>query len=274
MPFTVLIRGGGDLASGIAIRLFRVGWNVIITELPQPLAVRRLVSFAQAVYDGQIDVEEVHSRLISSPQQADELLRQRILPVLVDPGCETRHYFRPDVLLDARMIKRAPDLGMTEAPLVIGLGPGFVAQENCHAVIETMRGPTLGRVYWQGKAESDTGLPESVANHQADRVLRAPASGVLQNQAVIGSRVKAGQILCTVDGAALSAPFDGYLRGLLQNGLAVTQGMKIGDLDPRLLDERLVHLVSDKALALGGAALEAILSAPALRPRLKEAFTP
>jgi xanthine dehydrogenase accessory factor len=264
MPFLSLLRGGGDLASGVALRLIRAGIPVIITELAKPLAVRRTVSFAQAMYSGEIVLEGVKARRAESPEQARQFLSEGILPVIADPETKICSYFNPNVLIDGRMTKKSPDLGIDSAQLVIGLGPGFVAGENCHAVIETQRGPYLGRVIWQGSAEEDTGQPEKVGIHQDDRVLRAPADGVITSYAQIGDHLSEGQIVAEVNGIAIHTVFEGYLRGLLQDGLSVRQGLKIGDVDPRL-DPNLCFIVSDKALAIGGGVLEAILTRTDLR---------
>lgn len=264
MPLISLIRGGGDLASGAVLRLARAGIQVVVTELPQPMAVRRLVSFAQAVYDGTIEIEGIVGHLVHDIEEVYDCLAEGSVPVLVDPGCEIRFRLRPQVIIDGRMTKRPPDLSREAAPMMIGLGPGFVAGENCHAVVETMRGPFLGRVYYQGSAAPDSGLPDKVGVHQADRVLRAPASGVLRAYAQIGDHLKTGQIIADVDGKSLAAPFPGMLRGLLMEGLSVRAGEKIGDLDPRD-DARLCRLVSDKALAVGGGVMESILSRSELR---------
>jgi xanthine dehydrogenase accessory factor len=267
MAFRTLLRGGGDLSSGVAIRLHRAGIPVIISELAKPLAVRRLVAFAQAVYSDEINIEGVTGKRAASLSQAEEFLSRNIIPVMVDPEANIRNSMKPQVIIDGRMTKQSPDLNMDSALLVIGLGPGFVAGVNCHAVIETMRGPAMGRVIWQGSAEPDTGLPESVALKQGERVLRAPADGRLATLIEIGSFVRAGEVIAEVEGTPVHAAFDGYLRGLLQSGLVVQKGLKIGDVDPRP-DPHLATLVSDKALAVGGGVLEAILSRPELRPLL------
>jgi len=267
MSVVALIFGGGDLASGAAARLIRSGFKVAITELPQPLAVRRSVSFASAVYEGEIKVEDIRAVLVNQIDQVYHHFRAGEIPVLVDPTLEIRHALQPDVIIDARMTKKAPEYEHPAAPLVIGLGPGFIAGENCHAVIETMRSHYLGRVYWQGSALPDTGVPESVQNYQMTRVLRAPTSGRLINRYDIGDIVTEGDIIAEVNGLPVKAQFDGVLRGLLYHGVTVKAGMKIGDLDPRK-DERMYLYISDKALAVGGGVLEAVLSIPALRQRL------
>ena len=278
-PAEVLVRGGGDLASGVVLRLVRCGVRVIVFEIARPLAVRRLVAFAEAVYEGEITVEEVTARLVTHPADALDLARQGIVPVLVDPEAASRAFLKPLVMVDGRMTKQPPELGKDAAPLVIGLGPGFCAGdtgagENCHAVIETQRGPFLGRVIWQGQAALDTGEPDSVPmlsgggqGVRAERVLRAPADGILVTYASIGDRVEAGQVIAAVNGQPLAASFGGVLRGLLRSGTDVVRNLKVGDLDPRS-DPRLCRLVSDKALAIGGGALEAVLARAEIRSRL------
>jgi xanthine dehydrogenase accessory factor len=270
MSFIIALRGGGDLASGIAVRLHRAGLRVAISELTQPLAVRRLVSFAEAVYQGETVVEGITARRIKDPSDTLQILRvfaQRQIPVLIDPDFQALRSLRPTVVIDGRMAKQAPKQGMHQASLVIGLGPGFEAGLNCHAVIETNRGHRLGSVIWRGSAESDTGVPESVAEHGSERVLRAPRDGVFEARAEIGQLVTLGQVVAEVAGQPVQVKFSGVLRGLVQTGLPVVQGMKVGDVDPRG-DPAACRLVSDKALAVGGGVLEAILSRPDLRPLL------
>jgi xanthine dehydrogenase accessory factor len=267
MSLIVLIRGGGDIASGAAIRLKRAGFQVIITELPRPMAVRRLVAFAEAIYSEKITVEEMTARKVSSPEVALEAAEGEFIPVLVDPHADSRGILEPAVLVDGRMTKQPPDLGIQSASMVIGLGPGFIAGLDCHAVVETNRGHRLGRVIWKGSAEADTGVPEAVLNHRLNRVLRSPADGLLEACVEIGDILEEGQCIAKVSGETVLAPFKGVLRGLLHPGLEVCQGMKIGDVDPRL-DASFCKLVSDKALAVGGGVLEAILARPDLRSRL------
>jgi xanthine dehydrogenase accessory factor len=265
----VLIRGGGDLASGVAYRLQRAGLLVAITELPQPLVVRRAVSFAQAVFTGECTVEGILGRRVENAGQALERLGVGEIPVLVDSAGESIKTLQPLVLVDARMTKQPPDVGLEAAALVIGLGPGFVAGENCHAVVETQRGHTLGRVIWHGPASADTGIPEAVDRYRGERVLRSPADGILKAGAEIGQHIESGQVVAEVAGNPVVAPFKGVLRGLVYSGIPVLAGMKIGDLDPRD-DPRFCFLISDKSLAVGGGVLEAVLSEPWMRKKLAE----
>ncbi len=263
----VLIRGGGDLASGVAARLHRAGFAILIVELPQPLVVRRLVSFAEAVYRGEYQVEEISAQLADNLSQVEEILAEGRVAVLVDPDLTCLDEFNPLVLVDGRMTKHSPEYSGMPAPLVIGLGPGFRAGDNCHAVVETVRGHTLGRVLWEGEAAPDTGIPDPVLGISHRRVLRAPADGLIEAHAQIGDVVQEGAVLARVAGLNLTAPFDGVLRGLLKGGLPVREGMKIGDLDPRQ-DPQYARMISDKSLAIGGGVLEAILTRKDIRKRL------
>lgn len=263
----ILVRGGGDLASGVALRLHRAGFGVVITEINQPLMVRRKASFAQAVYDVTCDVEGVKAVRCANPQSTLETVHAGNIALLVDPEAECRKSLPFDAMVDGRMMKNSGNEKLDPSLFTIGLGPGFVAGIDCNAVIETNRGPYLGRVYWQGSAQPDTGIPESVGNHQLDRVLRAPADGILQANHEIGDLLHTGDLIASVNGSQVKAPFDGVLRGLLQPGLTVPKGMKIGDLDPRC-DTDLSFLASDKALAVGGGVLEALLSQADIRKKL------
>jgi len=263
----IYIRGGGDLASGVAARLFRAGWQIVITEIAQPLAVRRSVAFAEAVYSGRTVIEGIPGVKIQSIDQAVKVMESGAVAVLVDPRATTLGKLCPDVMIDARMLKQPPDLGISAAPLVIGLGPGFDAGRTCHAVIETKRGHSLGRVIWDGGAEADSGVPESVGVYQSERVLRSPADGVIGECRAIGSLVQKGEVVATVSGVPVMASFTGVVRGIVHEGVFVDKGLKIGDIDPRC-DPALCYMISDKALAVGGGVLEVILSTVPLREKL------
>ncbi len=254
----IVIRGGGDLASGIALRLHRAGFSLVILELSAPLTVRRSVSFSNAVYEGAHTVEGITARLASADQIVSTLELGEI-PVLVDPEANIlKNSFavspQSTFVIDARMLKSAPEKLDIKVPLHIGLGPGFIAGENCHAVIETQRGHTLGRVYWNGPANQDSGQPEG----DPRRVLRAPSAGKLNPRARIGDHIEEGQIIGEVEGIAVASQIKGVLRGLIHEKADLTQNMKIGDVDPRN-DSSACYLVSDKALAVGGGALEAVM---------------
>jgi xanthine dehydrogenase accessory factor len=259
----VLLRGGGDLATGVALRLHRAGIKLVIAELPQPLAVRRTVSFAEAVYEGHHTVEGVTARLVQQDLIQSTLERNEI-PILVDPDMSILSSFNFHVVIDARLTKQTPPPLPVDVPLHIGLGPGFHAGKDCHAVVETRRSHALGRVYWNGTTQPDSGQPEG----DPRRVLRAPGAGILTAHARIGDHVEEGQVVAAVsDQYPVISPFRGVLRGLIHPGLQVTKGLKIGDVDPRD-DPSACTLVSDKALAIGGGVLEAILSREEIRKRL------
>lgn len=263
----ILIRGGGDLATGVAARLHRSGFAVLVTEIPQPLAVRRLVALAEAVFAGAVKIEDLTGRRAENLEEAVQFLKSGDIPVLVDPTAECRSDLNFLALIDGRMTKEPPDMGIDSAPFVVGLGPGFVAGENCHAVIETNRGHHMGRVYWAGSAERDTAVPEMVSGHDVDRVLRAPVSGQVRVGTKLGSLLKQGEQIAIVGDQSFPAPFDGALRGLIHDGVDVENGTKIGDLDPRG-EVSLCYEISDKSLAVGGGVLEALLSSTEIRSRL------
>ena len=263
MPF-VLIWGGGDLASGVAIRLHRVGIHVLIIETAQPMAVRRSVAFAQAVYDGEILVEDVQGKLIREPEEAQSCWDAGQVAVLVDPDLSLCSQHHPLVIVDARMQKIHQTLSLELADLVVGLGPGFVPGDNCHAAIETNRGHFLGRVYWEGNPEADTGVPGKVGEYAQARVLHSPVDGVVETFVDIGECVSAGDLVLKVSDYEIRAPFAGVVRGLIHSGLLIQKGTKVGDVDPRPETFR-CWTISEKSLAIGGGVLEAILTKPAIR---------
>ncbi len=266
----VLIRGGGDLASGVALRLFHSGFKIVIAELPKPLAVRRLACFSEAIYAGEFTLEGVVARKVSEiddPLRILQVLSKGRIPVLIDPEGKSIQSVHPSVIVDARMLKTAPEALRHTAKLYLGLGPGFIGGANCHAAIETQRGAWLGRVLWDGPPLPDSGVPEMIGMRQSERALYAPANGRVAGSKAIADHVKEGEVIAEIDGQAVKAPFTGVLRGLIHPEVEVKQGMKIGDLDPRD-DPQVCNHVSDKALAIGGGVLEAILSKPELRPHL------
>ena len=252
-----VIRGGGDLATGVAWRLSRAGAAVVVTELARPLTVRRSVALSAAVSEGEVDIETMRGRLAASQAEAVDIAtssRGEVVAVVVSPGLPD---IEADVVCDARLAKRNIDTSIDDAPLVIGLGPGFTAGDDCDVVVETMRGPHLGRALWTGTAADDTGTPGVIAGRGAERVVRAPVDGVVAWRRSIGDLVDDDEQLGTVGGAPVRAPFAGVVRGLILDGSTVTQGLKIGDVDPRL-DPGLCREISDKALAIGGGVAEAV----------------
>ena len=253
-----LIRGGGDLATGVVHRLHHAGFPVVVLELAQPRVVRRMASVAQAMFDGEITIDRLTARRVTLPDAAD-VIRRRWIPVLADSNGEAITALQPKILIDARMAKSPLDTKMSAAPFVVGLGPGFTAGENCHAVVETNRGHDLGRVIWRGAAQADTGKPEPVLGYEGERVLRAPVSGDLRAKREIGDLIKFGETIACVDDQPVTAKFPGVLRGLIYDGLPVAANEKIGDLDPRC-ERRYCFTISDKSLAIGGGVLEAVLA--------------
>jgi xanthine dehydrogenase accessory factor len=251
-----VLRGGGDLATGVAYRLHHAGFPVAILELERPLTVRRTAALSTAVTAGRAQVEDVEARLVRSVEEAQQLVRTGMIPVLASPGLAP---LAPSVVIDARMAKRNIDTTIDDAPLVIGIGPGFNAGEDCHAAIETMRGHHLGRVIWEGPTAANTGIPGMVGGQSGNRVLRAPTSGVVEWDAEIADIVGSGQRLGRIGEAPIVSSLDGVVRGLITPGTRVEAGIKIGDIDPRA-DPTACFEISDKALAIGGGAVEAVLT--------------
>jgi xanthine dehydrogenase accessory factor len=266
----VVVRGGGDLASGVIYRLVKAGFPVTVTELACPLAIRRAVAYGSAVFEGEITVEGLTARRVVRVVDVPGVLAAGGIPVLVDDAGTALAALKPAVVVDARLAKRNLGTALENASLVIALGPGFEAGTDCHAVIETNRGHALGRVIWSGAAEPNTRIPGNVQGHALDRVLRAPADGYVVPQAAIGDRLQEGDAIAAVGDLRVVAPFDGVLRGLIHPSVAVTRGMKIGDVDPRAVREH-CFTISDKSLAVGGGVLEAILSAPQIAALLGSA---
>lgn len=259
-PPLILIRGAGDLGSGVAFRLHRAGFLVVMTELPKPLVVRRPVSFGSAVFEatGIFHVENITARVVESSSSVWLARRTREIPIIVDTDGSWR-LLKPQVVIDARVAKRNIDTTIGDAVLVIALGPGFTAGYDCHAVIETNRGHRLGRVIWDGTAEPNTGIPGTLGGVDQARVLRAPCDGYVEPIAAIGDALEPNQPIARVEEVLVESPFKGVLRGLIHESVPVKAKMKIGDVDPRGNREH-SFTISDKALAIGGGVLEAILS--------------
>ncbi len=284
----IVIRGGGDLGTGVAFRLWKGGFPVLILERESPLAVRVGASAAGAVHKGAYAIEDLRFRRIAEPREIETILAHDEIPVMVSPDLpplESLPFPRahpvfsltgipvqgldvpipcpqppiPRILVDARMRKETGDTHISQASFVIALGPGHTAGSDCHAVIETMRGHTLGRVIWSGAAAPDTGTPAPTEGRGSERVLRAPREGTVRWNRSIGDAVSQGERLGDVGAEAIVAPFAGVLRGRIADGTRVALGMKIGDIDPRAKREA-CFTISDKALAVGGGVLEAVLT--------------
>lgn len=255
----VVIRGAGDLATGIALRLWRAHIQVVMTDLERPTAIRRTVCFSQAIVHGETTVEDVTAKCADTPEEALDILKTGNIPVLADPDGVCIPVLKPDAVVDAILAKKNLGTKITNAPVVIGVGPGFTAGVDCHAIVETMRGHYLGRVIREGSAIPNTGIPGLIGGFAGERVLRAPADGVFHQILDIGAQVKMGDVAATVDGVPMTCTLDGVLRGILADGTPVFKGMKAGDIDPRC-EIRHCYCASDKALAVGGGVLEAVLN--------------
>ena len=262
----VAVKGAGDLATGVIHRLSRAGFAVIATELPEPTVVRRTVAFAEAVTRGEMTVEDVTARLATSLQDIQATLAGGLVPIVVDPDGTLLRQMHPTVLIEATLSKYNSGVTMDDAPIVIALGPGYEAGKDVHAVIETNRGHNLGRVYLRGCAESNTGVPGAIGGYTIERLLRAPCAGALYGVRQIGDLVQAGETVAVVrtneisdnETAPVVATISGILRGLMRDGLHVSSGMKVGDIDPRAAREH-CFTISDKSRAVAGGVLEAIL---------------
>jgi xanthine dehydrogenase accessory factor len=254
-----VIRGAGDLATGIALRLWRAGIQVVMTDLAHSTAIRRSVCFSQALLFGRYSVEDLMAECAESPAEVPIILERGHIPVLADPEGRCISVLRPEVVVDAILAKRNLGTHITDAPVVIGVGPGFYAGKDCHAVVETLRGHYLGRVIYSGAATPNTAVPGRIGGFAGERVLRAPTDGVFHQILEIGSVVSAGDQVAEVNGVPMCCTIGGVLRGVLADGTPVFRGMKAGDVDPRG-EIDYCTCVSDKALAVGGGVLEAILN--------------
>lgn len=254
----VLIKGAGDLATGTAVRLYRAGFPVVMTDIAQPTAVRRTVAFSQCMYDGVTEVEGITARRAASKDEVQTILAAGEIPVLADPEARILKELRFDAVVDAILAKRNLGTSLTDAPIVLALGPGFTAGVDCHGVIETKRGHDLGRLILEGAAIPNTGVPGDVGGYTRERIIRAPADGPFEPVAQIGQRVELGDVVARVNGVPVTAQLTGVVRGMLSAGIPVTEGMKAGDIDPRC-EVRHCFTVSDKARAIGGGVLEGLL---------------
>ena len=252
----IAIRGGGDLATGVAQKFYRSGFRVVVLETAVPLAIRRSVSLCAAVTEGSAQVEDLRA-VFAEPAQCEAFWQEGKIPVLIDPQAESLSLLRPAALVDAILAKRNLGTHIHMAPVVIGLGPGFEASRDVHAVIETMRGHDLGRVLFRGFALPNTGIPGEIGGKSAQRVLHAPCAGIVIHHSAIGQVVEEGHPLFSVDETVVTAPFRGLLRGLIQSGITIPKGTKAADVDPRIDVDWTT--ISDKARCIGGGVLEAYL---------------
>jgi xanthine dehydrogenase accessory factor len=254
----IVIKGAGEMASGVAHRLYMAGMrNILMMEMPEPLSVRRMVSFCEAIFEGNMEVEGVRAEFIQHVEGVRSAWEKHHIAVLVDPQWKSIGVIKPHVVVDATMVKRNLGTKKDEAPLVIGVGPGFETDDDVHIVIESNRGHDLGRTIYEGAAEPYTGIPGQMMAYTKERVLRAHAAGRVKHMRVLGDSIKSGDPVLTVDNIPLLAPIDGILRGLIRE-ISVGKDEKVGDIDPRGKLEY-CHTISDKARAIGGGVLEAIM---------------
>ena len=255
----IAIKGAGEMATGTACRLFQANFKrIFMLEIPVPMAVRRQVSFCEAIHDEEIVVEGIKAKIVSDIDIIHSAWENNCIPVIVDPDWKSIKKIRPHVVIDAIIAKKNLGTNLFEAPLVIGLGPGFKAGKDVHVAIETNRGHNLGRVILEGCPEPNTGSPGNIKGYTRERVLRAPCSGVFKSSLSIGTPVKKNDVVGHVDNKPVIAQIDGVLRGQIRNNTRVKDQLKIGDIDPRGKIEYCTT-ISEKARAIGGSVLEAIL---------------
>ena len=259
----IIVRGGGDIASGTIAKLYKSGFSVLILEIDAPSAIRRNVAFSEAVYQGTQTVEDLTCHLAKDLEQATQFLNQGKLTILVDSEASSIKILKPLAVVDAILAKKNIGTSKELAPITIALGPGFCAAKDVDAVIETKRGHNLGRVIYEGSAAPNTGVPGNIAGFAKERVIHSPAKGILKNVCHITDTVKKGQLIATIqtdeDATPVYATIDGLLRGLIRDGFPVTEGFKIADIDPRIDEYDNCFTISDKARCIAGGVLEALL---------------
>jgi xanthine dehydrogenase accessory factor len=255
---SIVIKGAGEMATGIAHRLYMANLkNIIMTEIERPLTVRRTVAFSESVYTGEWGVEGVGAVLVKDVSEVADVWKDGRIAVIVDPEWNVVKSLKPDIVIDAIMAKRNVGTKKGEAPVVIGVGPGFAAPRDVHAVVESNRGHHMGRVIYNGSAEPHTGIPGPVMGITSERVLRSPHDGHVKHVKGFGDEVIKGDIVLYVDKTPVPAPIDGVLRGLIRE-IHVKANEKIGDIDPRRVKEY-CYTITEKARAIGGGVLEAVM---------------
>ena len=255
----IAVKGAGEMASAVAWRLFMSNFRkILMLETDHPLAVRREVSFCEAVHEGEKEVEQVRAVRVQQPDEIKRCWEKNEIALAVDPQWQTLKAIQPEVIVDAVLAKKNLGTRMNHAPMVIGVGPGFYAGKDVHLVIETKRGHNLGKIITSGEAEPNTGIPGAIGGFTEERVLRAPGVGKFQSVRNIGDCVNENEIVGSVAGVEVRALIAGVLRGLIRPNSQVTPGLKIGDIDPRG-EVSYCFTISDKARAIAGSVLEAIL---------------
>jgi len=257
---TILIKGAGEIASGVAHTLFCSHFQICLTEIPYPQAVSRGVSFCEAVYEGEKEVEGVVAKLITLPEQVFEVWAESKIPLIIDPQASIKNFLHPDVLIDAIMAKRNLGTRITDAPLVIGLGPGFQAGRDVHVVVETNHSDNLGKVIIQGRAEKDTGIPINIGGFTLKRVFHAPVDGRFYPLKDIGESVCAGETVAVIEEQPIKAEVDGMLRAMLREGVEVKRGTKLGEIDPTNKEKEDCFIIRSKIRKITAGVLKAILT--------------
>ena len=254
----IVVRGGGDIATGTIHRLHNCGFSVLVLEVNKPSSIRRKVSFSEAVYDKEITIENVSAKYVETLEEANLCFSNRIIPVMVDETAKILEKIQPKVVIDAILAKKNIGTSRTMADITIGLGPGFRAGEDVDAVIETMRGHNLGRIIYEGVAMENTGVPGNIGGFTKERVIYSPVAGIIKNQKDIGDLVEPGEIIAYVNESPILASIPGVLRGIIRDGYSVTKGFKIADIDPRYSEKDNCYTISDKARCIAGSVLEAM----------------
>ncbi|MCI9302676.1 MAG: EF2563 family selenium-dependent molybdenum hydroxylase system protein [Clostridium sp.] len=254
----VLIKGAGDLATGIAYRLKKSGFDIVMTEIDNPTTVRRTVAFSQAIFDNEIEIEGIKGIKVNNINEIHKEIKKGNIPIIIDKEANIIKKLKPKVVVDAIIAKKNLGTSINDAPIVIGVGPGFEAKKDCHLVIETKRGHYLGKVIEEGSAIPNTGIPGNIGGYTKERIIRASSNGKIRPVVKIGDYVKKGEVIAYIDGVEVVAEIDGIVRGMLQEGIEVFKGMKSGDIDPRCEKDH-CFTISDKARSIGGGVLEAIM---------------
>ncbi|QVK20816.1 EF2563 family selenium-dependent molybdenum hydroxylase system protein [Mycoplasmatota bacterium] len=260
MDNVIIVRGAGDLASGIIYKLNKSGFKIIALEIDNPTSIRRKVSFSEAIYDEVCNVEDLEAVKCKTIEEVKECLDDDNVAVMVDPKVEILNEIKPIALVDSILAKKNIGTRIDMADIVIGVGPGFYASSDSHAVIETKRGHDLGKIYYKGSAKENTGVPGDIAGYSKERVFHSPADGIINNYVKIGDIVEKNEKIFSVNGIDVLAPFSGVIRGVIKNGFKVHEGMKVADIDPRLDEVKNCITISEKARCIAGGVLEAILN--------------
>lgn len=255
----VVVRGGGDIASGSIQKLHRSGFRVLVLEIDKPTSIRRKVCFGEAVYENRITIEDITAVKVTNEEEIFEVWKENNIPVIIDSKGKYIDILKPDIVVDAILAKKNLGTNIDMAPCTIALGPGFEAGKDANIVVETNRGHNLGRLIFSGSAAENTGVPGVISGYSKERVIYSPSSGIINNIKEIGDLVKKGDLIASVGGTPVKATIDGVLRGIIRNKAEVFKGLKIADIDPRLSERKNCFTISDKARNIGGAVLEAVL---------------